>query len=140
MLVPLRPLSMDSCQAIFYKSNQLLSLCRPFLSLNCILWLPMSYSEHSRCVCWRLGWLSCGQSKPCPKLLDRTLYKKHAMHYLDKHQILQMPTIIEDPLSFLLNLLPTRKLCSLQSVSSWFLHRLIICLVLFELNHLHYQK
>ena len=47
---------------------------------------------------------------------------------------------MKDPLSFLLNLLLIRKSCSFQSISSWFLRWLTICLTLFELDHLHNRK
>ncbi|KAG1460301.1 hypothetical protein G6F46_005731 [Rhizopus delemar] len=57
-------------------------------------------------VPWKLGLLYGGQPNPCPKHHDRTLSKKHVIQCLHIHRRLQIPTTIEDPLSFLLNLLP----------------------------------
>jgi hypothetical protein len=48
-----------------------------------------------------VGCLVTNQS-PVPS----TLSKKHVIQCLDMHRRLKMPTTIEDPLSFLLNLLP----------------------------------
>lgn len=51
-----------------------------------------------------------------------------------------MPVTIKYSLSFLLNWLPTRKLCSLQSTSAWSLCQLTICLILSEFEYLCHQK
>lgn len=37
--------------------TKFLSLCRPKVAVDPILWLPMTREERSRCVRWRLGWL-----------------------------------------------------------------------------------
>jgi hypothetical protein len=42
---------------LFGKYSSIQTLCCPFLPLDPILWLPMSYSERSICVRWRLNWL-----------------------------------------------------------------------------------
>ncbi|KAI9486516.1 MAG: hypothetical protein EXX96DRAFT_604650 [Benjaminiella poitrasii] len=42
-------------------NSKLLSACRPTLTVDPILWLPMSYIERSRTRLWRLGWLLGGQ-------------------------------------------------------------------------------
>ncbi|PHZ15890.1 uncharacterized protein RHIMIDRAFT_233497 [Rhizopus microsporus ATCC 52813] len=44
------------------RNSKLLSSCRRSTSLDPILWLPMSKSECSRCIRWRLGWLPGGQT------------------------------------------------------------------------------
>lgn len=41
-----------------------------------------------------------------------SLSAKHSIQCLDVHRWLQMPTTMEDPLTFLLNLLSTRESCS----------------------------
>ncbi|ORE07731.1 hypothetical protein BCV72DRAFT_325674 [Rhizopus microsporus var. microsporus] len=58
----------------------------------------MTRSERSRCVRWRLGWLP---------------------H--DTHNRLQMPKSIDDPLSYLLNLLPPTLLTkkARKSIYAW---------------------
>ncbi|EIE91862.1 hypothetical protein RO3G_16573 [Rhizopus delemar RA 99-880] len=48
------------------KNSRLLSSCRPTITLDPILWLPMTHEERSRCIRWRLGWLPGGAPKPCP--------------------------------------------------------------------------
>ncbi|EIE82274.1 hypothetical protein RO3G_06979 [Rhizopus delemar RA 99-880] len=120
--------------------SNLLSLCHPSLYLDLILWLSRFYSEISRCIRWRLDWLPGSHPKPCPKHPDSSLSKKHAIQYLGMLQMLQVPITIENPSPFLLNLLPTRKPRSFRSASPCFSHWSTICLILFELNHLHHQK
>ncbi|KAI7907683.1 uncharacterized protein BX663DRAFT_528432 [Cokeromyces recurvatus] len=44
----------------------LLSACRPNLIIDPILWLPMTHSERSQTIRWRLGWLPGGIPKACP--------------------------------------------------------------------------
>ncbi|KAG1537815.1 hypothetical protein G6F46_012598 [Rhizopus delemar] len=73
-----------------------------------ILWLPLSKSERSRCIRWRLGWLPSGKPRPCPKHPMQQLSKNHAINCLDMHRRLFMPKTAQDPLSFLLNMLPLR--------------------------------
>ena len=65
-------------------------------------------------VRWKLGWLPGDQPKPCPKHPDCTLSKKHVIQCLDMHRRLKMPTTIEDPSSFLLNLLPQSQITLLS--------------------------
>ncbi|KAI7904529.1 uncharacterized protein BX663DRAFT_530093 [Cokeromyces recurvatus] len=43
----------------------LLSACRHNLIIDPILWLPMTHSERSRTIRWRLGWLPRGIPKAC---------------------------------------------------------------------------
>ena len=87
-----------------HKNSKLLSCCRPTVSLDPILWLPMTRKERSRCIRWRLGWLPGGKPRPCPFHPNQTLTKSHAIQCLNMHNRLQMPSTIKDPLSFLLNL------------------------------------
>ncbi|KAG1398481.1 hypothetical protein G6F60_008338 [Rhizopus arrhizus] len=87
----------------------LLQHCRPTISLDPVLWLPMSKSERSRCIRWRLGWLPGGRYKDCPRHPGQPFTKAHTIHCLQMHRRLMMPETISDPLSFLLNMLPTKK-------------------------------
>jgi hypothetical protein len=120
-------------------SSMLLSKCRPKISTDPILWLPMTRSERSRCIRWRLGWLPGGKPSPCPRHPTCTLTKQHAIHCLEMHRRLYMPSTISDPLSFLLNLLPMKK-PSVSAATSWFSLWPVICIILFELDHLHHQQ
>ena len=73
----------------------------------------MTRTERDRCVRWRLGWLPGGKLEPCPRRPTQMLTKQHAIRCLDMHHRLQMPEIVQDPLSFLLDKLPNRIPCSL---------------------------
>ncbi|KAG1169845.1 hypothetical protein G6F70_008094 [Rhizopus microsporus] len=90
------------------RDSKLLSNCRRSISLDPILWLPMSKSERNRCIRWRLDWLPGGIPRPCPKHPAQLLFKKHAVSCLDMYRRLFMADTIRDPLSFLLNMLPLR--------------------------------
>jgi hypothetical protein len=118
----------------------LLSHCRPTISLDPILWLPMTRIERNRCVRWRLGWLPGGKLEPCPKHPTQMLTKQHAVRCLDMHHRLQMPETVQDPLSFLLNRLPNRIPCSSHSASPWFIRWPVICTILYELDYLFHHK
>ncbi|KAG1492508.1 hypothetical protein G6F52_012746 [Rhizopus delemar] len=90
------------------RTSKQLSHCRRSISIDPILWLPMSKSERSRCIRRRLGWLLGGKPRPCPKHPTQQLSKNHAINCLDMHRRLFMPETVQDPLSFLLNMLPLR--------------------------------
>ncbi|KAI9473952.1 MAG: hypothetical protein EXX96DRAFT_487364, partial [Benjaminiella poitrasii] len=66
--------------------------------------------------------------------------RAHAIHYLHMHQCLFFPTSIEDPLSFLLNLLPATKPRQSFDASSWFVRCPILCTILHELDCLFHHK
>ncbi|KAG0966415.1 hypothetical protein G6F31_004783 [Rhizopus arrhizus] len=122
------------------RNSKLLSNCRRSISLDPILWLPMSKSERSRCIRWRLGWLPGGKPRPCPKHLTQQLSKSHAINCLDMHRRLFMPETIRDPLSFLLNMLPLRPLVLPNLALTWSQRWPIICSILYELDQLHHDK
>ncbi|KAI9482999.1 MAG: hypothetical protein EXX96DRAFT_631177, partial [Benjaminiella poitrasii] len=91
-------------------NSTLLSLCRTTISINPILWLPMSFVECSRCTRWRLRRLPNGYSTYCPTHSSQRLTRQHAVICFQMQRRLQMSETIEDPLSFLLNQLPTSSL------------------------------
>ncbi|KAG1582842.1 hypothetical protein G6F48_008896 [Rhizopus delemar] len=101
------------------KYAKLLSHCRNDLIVDPILRIPMTRNERSCCVRWRLGWLP-----------------------LDMHNCLQMPKSIDDPFSYLLNLLPptlsTRKVR--QSIDTWLIRWPSICAILLEMDYLAHSK
>ncbi|KAG0765772.1 hypothetical protein G6F57_002471 [Rhizopus arrhizus] len=82
------------------KKTKLLSSCRPTITLDPILRLPITHKERSRCIRWRLGWLPGGAPKLCPRHPNTNLSNMH-------HRLC-MPETIADPISLLLNMLPTR--------------------------------
>ncbi|KAG1546448.1 hypothetical protein G6F49_010495 [Rhizopus delemar] len=108
------------------------------VSLDPILWLPMSYAERSRCIRWRLGWLPGGKPHPCPKHPTLKFTRKHAITCLNMHQRLYMPKTITDPLSFLLNMLPSRPSVSSNLALSWSQCWPVICSILHELDQIQH--
>ncbi|KAG0987177.1 hypothetical protein G6F29_002696 [Rhizopus arrhizus] len=126
-------------------NSVLFSVCRPNLGLDPILWLPMTYAERSRVICWRLGWLPGGIPQPCIYHPNVMLTRSHATECLHMHRRLQMPRTEADPLSFLLNQLPNKrkKLKSPNANytnSAWTVRWPAICQILFELDYMHHGK
>ncbi|ORE18006.1 hypothetical protein BCV71DRAFT_286201 [Rhizopus microsporus] len=64
----------------------------------------------------------------------------HTIYYLDMHHRLQIPRTIVNPLSFLLNKLPTRKPHSSQTSSLWNIRWSIIYVILREHDYLYHEK
>ncbi|KAI7899741.1 uncharacterized protein BX663DRAFT_520273 [Cokeromyces recurvatus] len=72
----IRPTLLSKTSSIIYEESfqqlrdethsVLLSSCRPNLIIDPKLWLPMTHSERSRTIRWRLGWLPGGIPKACP--------------------------------------------------------------------------
>lgn len=120
------------------RNSKPLSHRRRSVSLDLILWLPMSTSEHSHCICWRLGWLPGGKPKPCPRHPAHHLSKKHAIGCRNMHRRLFMPEKIQDPLSFLLSMLPSRPLVLSGLALSWSQSWPVICSILDKLDQLHW--
>ncbi|PHZ08681.1 uncharacterized protein RHIMIDRAFT_72016 [Rhizopus microsporus ATCC 52813] len=56
------------------------------------------------------------------------------------HHRLQIPKSITDPLSLLLNKLPTRRPRSFQTRSFWTIRWPVICAILHELDHIYHGK
>ncbi|ORE03043.1 hypothetical protein BCV72DRAFT_185050, partial [Rhizopus microsporus var. microsporus] len=67
------------------RNSNLLSLCRPTISSDPILWLPMTRLERSRCIRWRLGWLPSYNTTRCLRHTPQLLTKQHAIYCLDMH-------------------------------------------------------
>ncbi|KAI8884717.1 hypothetical protein K501DRAFT_293933 [Backusella circina FSU 941] len=103
---------------------KLLSFCRPKAAVDPILWVPMTREERSRC---QIYW---------PKHPSEHLTKQHAMQCLSIHRALTLSTQIEDPVSFLLNRLPTRPLKSPQTLIHWRSRWPALCTILLRLDRL----
>ncbi|KAG1493830.1 hypothetical protein G6F46_008534 [Rhizopus delemar] len=129
-------------------TNSLLLLaCRSKLGIDPILWLPMTHAERSRLIRWRLGWLPSGVPIPCIYHPTVKLTRSHAIWCLHMHRRLQMPANEPDPLSFLLNKLPTQRKKRGTSANinpspfaAWTVRWPSICQILFELDYLHHGK
>ncbi|ORE11537.1 hypothetical protein BCV72DRAFT_324440 [Rhizopus microsporus var. microsporus] len=104
------------------RNSKLLSSCRRSISLDPILWMPISKSERSRCIRWRLSWLPGGKPRPCPKHPTQQLSKNHAISCFDMHRRLFIPENIRDH--------------SLTWSQRW----PIICSLLHKLDQLHHNK
>ncbi|KAI9487835.1 MAG: hypothetical protein EXX96DRAFT_475810, partial [Benjaminiella poitrasii] len=68
--------------------------------------------ERSQCICW----LPNGYSTYCPPAHPS---RRHAVICLQRHSRLQIPETIQDPLSFLLNQLPSKKPRTSNSFTPW---------------------
>ncbi|KAI7899581.1 uncharacterized protein BX663DRAFT_532734 [Cokeromyces recurvatus] len=108
------------CQGL---NSKLIRACRPNMIIDPILWLPMTNTERSQVLrwrlSWRLSWLPGGIPRPCPYHPSQTFGRTHSIECLQMHHRLQMPRTVTDPLSFLLNQLPTKKLKRSQDVAPW---------------------
>ncbi|KAI7904155.1 uncharacterized protein BX663DRAFT_432013, partial [Cokeromyces recurvatus] len=85
-----------------------------------------------------LGWLPLGKPQACPFHPNELFTRSHSFSCLHMHNRLQMPKSIEDPLSYLLNLLPstfyTKKVK--KSIDAWLIRWPSICAILFEMDYL----
>ncbi|CEG74667.1 hypothetical protein RMATCC62417_09838 [Rhizopus microsporus] len=101
------------------KSSKLLSHCCNDLIVDPILRIPMIRSERLRCVRWRLGWLP-----------------------LDMNTRLQLPKSIDDPLSYLLNLLSPTLLTkkARKSIVAWLIRWPSICAILLEMDYFAHSQ
>ncbi|KAG1524951.1 hypothetical protein G6F52_003757 [Rhizopus delemar] len=121
------------------KNSRLLSSCRPTITLDPILWLPVTHEERSRRIRWRLGWLPGSAPKPCPYHPNNNLLRRHAISCLNMHRRLCIPEAIADLISFLLDTLPTRTFLPSSTALSWTCRWPAICSILHELDQLqHY--
>ncbi|CEP14724.1 hypothetical protein [Parasitella parasitica] len=96
--------------------------------------------ERSQVLRWRLGWLPGEKPRPCPFHPTANLSRTHATNCLQIHSRLQLPESIQDPLSFLLNLLPLKNPTNAQYSASWAVRWPAICLILYELDHIFHNE
>ena len=122
------------------RNFKLFSSCRRTVSIDPIMWLPMSNAERNSCIRWRLGWLPGDNPRSCPKHPTQYLSKNHAIDCLTIHRCFFMPETIKDSLSFLMNGLPLHPLVPSRVSLSWSQRWPIICSILHELDQLHYAE
>ncbi|OBZ85224.1 hypothetical protein A0J61_06721 [Choanephora cucurbitarum] len=96
----------------------------------------MINQERSYIIRWHLGWLPHGCPSSYPLLSDHPFTRARAIHCLQIHNRLEMPLPVEDPLSFLLNILPTKKLRSPLESSPWIIRWPVICHTLHGMDYL----
>lgn len=105
-----------------------------------ILWLPMTKSKRSRVLRWRLGRLPGGKPTECVYHPHRNWSRQHVFECLNVHHRLYLPSTIIDPISFLLNMLPTHKFRCRSDCLSWFTLWPILCTILCELDYYFHGK
>ncbi|KAI7899747.1 uncharacterized protein BX663DRAFT_440663, partial [Cokeromyces recurvatus] len=93
---------------------------------------------------WRLGWLPLGkpQAWPLPSNPNELFTRSHSFSCLHMHNRLQMPKSIEDPLSYLLNLLPSTFLAKevRKSIDAWLIRWPSICAILLKMDYLAHSQ
>ncbi|KAG1471867.1 hypothetical protein G6F56_001872 [Rhizopus delemar] len=99
----------------------------------------MTCSERSRVLRWRLGWLLGGKPKECIFHPYHNWSRRHAFDCLNVHHCLYLPHSIEDPISFLLNLLPLHKPRP-TAHHSWFTLWPILCTIPHELDYYFHDE
>ncbi|KAI9250928.1 hypothetical protein BDA99DRAFT_425116, partial [Phascolomyces articulosus] len=90
-------------------NNKRISACRPYITIDPILWLPMTPKDRSRVVRWRIGFLP-GKPVQCWCQRDGALTAiSHLMECFCVHSLLGVPiTITIDPISYILNKFPKK--------------------------------
>jgi hypothetical protein len=93
--------------------------------------------DRSRLVRWRLGWLPGGKPKPCR--CGSHLTKTHVIRCLHLHARLSIGwKLSHDPLSFLVNRLPSSPPTSLRTFKRWTRSWPIMQQILLELEYLQH--
>ncbi|KAI9274767.1 hypothetical protein BDA99DRAFT_533378 [Phascolomyces articulosus] len=101
--------------------SKLVAACRPYLLIDPIVWLQMKYSQRSRLIRWRLGWMpNGGTSAICRNCNDNQhLSRNHVISCFDVHTLLNISYVVPDPISFVLNSLPTKRPTSDSKKRYW---------------------
>lgn len=120
------------------KHSKVLSWCRNEPIIDPILRLHMTRSKRSRCIRWRLGCLPHGKPQVWPFHPNKLFTRIHSLSCLNIHNRLQMPKSIDDPLSYLLNLLPTTLLTkkAKKLIDGWLICWPSICAILPEIDYM----
>ncbi|KAI9277014.1 hypothetical protein BDA99DRAFT_545117 [Phascolomyces articulosus] len=101
--------------------SKLVAACRPYLLIDPIVWLPMKYSQRNRLIRWRLGWMpNGGTSAICRSCNDNQhLSRNHVISCFNVQTLLNIPYVVPDPISFVLNSLPTKRSTSDSKERYW---------------------
>ncbi|KAI7905329.1 uncharacterized protein BX663DRAFT_585824, partial [Cokeromyces recurvatus] len=126
--------SISTCSKLQEKHSKLLSHCRNNLIVDPILTIPMTRRERFRCVRWRLGWLPLGKPKPALSIQMNSSHTHAHIVFLVCICItaFRCPKSIEDPLSYLLNLLTSTSLTKKvrKSIDAWLIRWPSLCAIL----------
>ncbi|KAG1140835.1 hypothetical protein G6F37_008751 [Rhizopus arrhizus] len=85
---------------------------------------------------WLVSWWG---SQTLPRHPNNNLSRRHAISCLNTRRRLCMPETIADPISFLLNMLPTRAFVPSITSLSWTWRWPVICSILRELDQLQHD-
>ncbi|KAG0980959.1 hypothetical protein G6F29_007434 [Rhizopus arrhizus] len=129
-------------------TSRLPGACGSVTAQDCQGWVRHAETFWDRCINkelglsvlrWRLGWLPGGKPKECIFHPYHNWSRRHAFDCLHVHHRLYLPRSIEDPISFLLNLLPLHKPRPTAS-HSWFILWPILCTILHELDYYFHDE
>ncbi|OAD67599.1 hypothetical protein PHYBLDRAFT_173933 [Phycomyces blakesleeanus NRRL 1555(-)] len=124
-------------QGLFLQCSQqiLLSACRPSLGVDPILWLPMTNYERSRFIRWRMGWLP-GRPQPC----------SCGLHTTSRHHVIECTgaairlhlysTVQPNPIDYVLNMLPMKKLKNNKNNAFWIFTWPILCRIILDIEQI----
>ncbi|KAI9470452.1 hypothetical protein BDB00DRAFT_742094, partial [Zychaea mexicana] len=102
---------------------KLLLACRTTLGVGSIVWLPMTRHQRSRLLCWRLGWMPNGRAAAILPQLPRTphLSRMHVILCLQAHAHVRLntPSIVLDPISFVLYSFPKARPTNASKKQFW---------------------
>ena len=117
-------------------NHQRLAACRPYISIDPILWLPMTTKERSRVVRWRIGFLP-GKPVSCWCQQEGAFTTiNHLMACFHVHSLLNVPhTITIDPISHLLNKLPKKPPKQQHQKEYWIQTWPLICSLLYKIDY-----
>ena len=103
------------------RGSKLLAACQPYLRIDPTVWLPMKYSQRSRLIRWQLGRMPNGRaSSLCHKRNDNQhLSRNHVISCFNIHTTLNVPYVVPDPISFVLDSLPTKRPTSNATKRYW---------------------
>lgn len=126
----------DSNHSVHTRAK-LLACCIPKLSVDSIMWAPVTNKERSWCIRWRLGWLPGGGLKSYQNCPNTLFTRKHALYCLPMHRRLKVSSQHDDSLSYTLSQLPKSKPTSPRRIQ--YLKNIwpIVCKILAELDAYH---
>ncbi|KAI9496954.1 hypothetical protein BDB00DRAFT_749429, partial [Zychaea mexicana] len=94
---------------------------RPSLSVDPIVWLLMIRHQRTRLLRWRLGWMPNGSAdatcRNCPE--HRHLSRMHVILCLQTHTRLNAPSVVLNPISFVLNSFPKTRPTNTSKKQFW---------------------
>ncbi|SAL96426.1 hypothetical protein [Absidia glauca] len=114
-------------------------LASQLIQIDPLLKIPMTKKHRSRCIRWRLGWLTGGSRKPCT--CQAPISKTHIISCHHHHARLSInSSLTSDPLSYILNRLPHHPPASSSTRARWLRSWSTIKAILLELEYLQHPQ